>query len=195
MRIGIFGGSFNPPHNAHKSMAISLIETGYLDKIIYVPVGNLYNKPYLANDADRYNMLKLMIEGYDYLEVSDYEFGQLTYTYQTLTHFKNQYPNDDICFICGSDNLKEFTTWREYKYVLSHFKIIVTKRNDDNIDEIINTFREYQNNILVTDINFDKDISSTVIRDKIKTNDTFETMADYVDKKVIDYIKNHQLYK
>ena len=44
MKIGIFGGSFNPPHNMHKNISIELLEKGYLDKIFYVPTGDSYNK-------------------------------------------------------------------------------------------------------------------------------------------------------
>ena len=137
MKIGIFGGSFNPPHNMHKNIALDLIKNKYLDKVIYVPTGNKYNKKGLANQNDRYNMLKLMIEGYDNLDVSNYEFSKLTFTYETLNHFKNIYKNDEIYFICGSDNLKEITTWKNYDYILDNFKLIVIRRNNDDINEIL----------------------------------------------------------
>ena len=73
MKIGIFGGSFNPPHKMHKNIALNLIKNKYLDKVIYVPTGNKYNKKDLIDAMDRYNMLKIMIEGYKNLELSNYE--------------------------------------------------------------------------------------------------------------------------
>ena len=113
MKIGIFGGSFNPPHNMHKNIALDLIKNKYLDKVIYVPTGNKYNKKGLANQNDRYNMLKLMIEGYDNLDVSNYEFGKLTFTYETLNHFKNIYKN-----ACGMEIIcQEQILSREICYI------------------------------------------------------------------------------
>ena len=60
MKIGIFGGTFNPPHNMHKNIAVNLIKNNYLDKVIFVPTGNRYNKKDIIDFKDRYNMVKLM---------------------------------------------------------------------------------------------------------------------------------------
>ena len=57
MKIGIFGGSFNPPHKIHQKIANYLVKNNYLDKVIFVPTGSNYEKPYLASEQDRYNML------------------------------------------------------------------------------------------------------------------------------------------
>ena len=62
MKIGIFGGSFNPPHNMHKNIALDLLKNKYLDKVIYVPTGNKYNKKGLANQNDRYNMFTFIYD-------------------------------------------------------------------------------------------------------------------------------------
>ena len=187
MKIGIFGGSFNPPHNMHKNIALNLIKNNYLDKVIYVPTGDKYNKEGLANQNDRYNMVKLMIKGYNNLDVSNYEFNKLTYTYETLDYFKKIYQNDDIYFICGSDNLKEITTWKNYDYILNNYKIIVIKRNNDDIDKIINNLLIYNKNIIyVTDI--ENNVSSTLIRKSLNKNNN-EYLVQNMDAKVIKYIK------
>ena len=60
MRIGIFRGSFNPPHNMHKDIALNLIKNNYLDKVIYVPTSNKYNKNSLIDYKERYNMLNIL---------------------------------------------------------------------------------------------------------------------------------------
>lgn len=192
MRIGIFGGCFNPPHQMHKDIALNLIKKNYLDKVIYVPTGNFYKKDNLASDIDRYNMLKLMLEDTSNLEVSDYEFGKLKYTYQTLTYFKNQYPNADIYFILGSDNLKELDSWKEYEYILSNFKILVIRRNNDNIDEILNKYYKWKENIITADISLNY-ISSTQIRDLLK-QDRLNINCDMIIKEVLNYITSHNLY-
>jgi nicotinate-nucleotide adenylyltransferase len=192
MKIGIFGGCFNPPHKMHKNIALELIEKKYLDKVIYVPTGNRYNKKDLADVKDRYNMVKLMIKDNKNLEISDYEIkNTLTYTYQTLDYFKEKYQNDEIYFICGSDNLNEITTWNNYHYILNNYKIIVVKRNNDNLNNILNKINN--KNILIANIKL-ASISSTNIRKDIN-NKNYEYLLNYVDKSVLEYIKDKKMYK
>ena len=191
MKIGIFGGSFNPPHNMHKNIALNLIKNKYLDKVIYVPTGNKYKKEGLINQSDRYNMVKLMIEGYDNLDVSNYEFNKLTYTFETLDYFKNSYKNDDIYFICGSDNLKEITTWKNYDYILKNYKIIVIRRNNDDIDKITNNLLIYSKNIIYI-TNIENSVSSTLVRKNLSKNNNAYLLQN-MDAKVIEYIKNNSI--
>lgn len=189
MKIGIFGGSFNPPHKMHKNIALNLIKNNYLDKVIYVPTGNKYNKEELIDSKHRYNMIKLMIKNYNNLELSDYELkNTLTYTYQTLNYFKKTYPNDEIYFICGSDNLKKITTWRNYEYILNNFKILIVKRNNDDINDILNSINS--KNIMIANIELDN-VSSTYIRKNIKDK---QKILNKIDKAVLEYIKEKNLY-
>lgn len=194
MRIGIFGGCFNPPHKMHKNIALELVNNNYLDKVIYVPTGNKYSKTDLISDVDRFNMLKLMCQNSSDLDVSDYEFKTtLTYTYQTLDHFQSIYPNDDIYFICGADNLKEIDTWREYKYILENYKIIVINRNNIDLTSLINKYEQYKKNITIANIRTEE-LSSTKIRSVLK-DAPLEEILNYIDKEVYKYIKNsHGLY-
>ena len=186
MKIGIFGGCFNPPHNMHKKIGMDLIEKGYLDKVIYVPTGDRYQKKDLVSAMDRYNMVSLMIEDYPNLLVSDYELmNNLTYTYQTLEYFKNIYPNDEIHFICGSDNLLQITTWVNYHYILDNFKLLVIMRNNDTIKDLIYQYP----NIIESDICMDS-LSSTVIRDELYKDSSSDNVCD----KVLKYIKEKNLY-
>ncbi len=189
MKIGIFGGSFNPVHNMHKNISLELIDNGYLDKVIYVPTGDKYNKKDLIDFKDRLNMLKLMTEGNDKLDVSDIGNSKYyQYTYQVLDYFRSIYVDDDIYFICGSDNLKYFDTWVKYQYVLECYKLLVIKRNGDNIDDILNKYKDYIGNIIIADI-MESEISSTNIRDNI------EDSIQYLDEKVYRYIRKNKLYK
>ncbi|MDO5569496.1 MAG: nicotinate (nicotinamide) nucleotide adenylyltransferase [bacterium] len=190
MRIGIFGGCFNPPHNMHKNIAISLVEKDYLDKVIYVPTGNWYDKEDLVDDIDRYNMVNLMIKDYSYLEVSDYEFGNLTCTYETLSYFQEKYGEDEIYFICGSDNFNELDTWGEYEDILDSFKIIVIKRNGDNLDKIVKKYKEYEDRIIFADIAFSL-VSSTNVRKQLKD----QRMSKEIEEEVLSYIRKRNLYQ
>ena len=190
MKIGIFGGCFNPPHKMHKDIAVNLINNKYVDKVIYVPTGNKYQKRELLSDNDRYQMLKLMIKGTDKLLVSDYEFNnELTYTYQTLDYFKKKYKNDEIYFIMGADNLDEFNTWKNYQYILKNYKLLVINRGAFDKEELLKKYQGYQENIIFAkqDIHF---ISSSYIRSNI--ND--KSMVEYLDTAVLNYIKLNNLY-
>lgn len=188
MKIGIFGGSFNPPHKMHKRIALELIKKEYVEKVIYVPTGNKYSKKDLIDAKERFKMLKIMTQNNENLLVSNYELKNvLTYTYQTLDYFKSLYPNDEICFICGTDNLQEITTWRNYNYILDNYKIFVIKRNNDNIENIMNSVNT--KNIIIININA-KDLSSTSIRKSLKEDGySFD-----LDDEVMDYIRKRKLY-
>lgn len=190
MRIGIFGGCFNPPHNMHKKIALELIEKNYLDQIIYVPTGNQYKKEDLIDASKRYQMLCLMTKDHPNLLVSDYEIKtQKSYTYQTLSYFKKKYPEDEIYFICGSDNLLDFSTWNNYQYILDCYKILVIRRNDDQIDEILAKYK----NIISVNIPM-SNLSSTRVRDLMKEK-KYEDLSTKLDSSVIQYIKKNKLYK
>ncbi len=192
MKIGIFGGCFNPPHKMHKKIALNLIKNDYLDKIIFVPTGNLYQKKELISDEKRLQMIQLMIQDQQSLEVSNYEFGKLTYTNQTLKYFKKKYPEDELYFICGSDNLSEFDTWKEYQWILTHFKLLVIKRNQDNIDRILKKYDEYRSNILITSLE-ENNLSSTMIREMIR-HGKIEQIKESLDENVYQFIKEMNLY-
>lgn len=188
MKIGIFGGSFNPPHNMHKKIGLELIEKGYLDKVIYVPTGDKYQKKDLIDATKRYDMVKFMIEDSENLSVSDYEIqNKLTYTYQTLSYFNHLYSKDEIYFVCGSDNLLEFDTWNNYHYILDKYKILVMKRGEDKIEEIVSKYP----NVIEVNITM-SDLSSTKIREWIKA-ERIEELGTKMDSSVIDYIKKKNL--
>lgn len=192
MKIGIFGGSFNPPHKMHKKIAIELIKKHYLDKVIFVPTGSKYKyKNNLLSDKVRLEMLKLMCIDNKDLNVSDYELkDHLVYTYETLNYFKNKYKDDEIYFICGTDNFSYVDKWERGIYVLSNNKFLVIKRNTDDINILLEKYKDYKDNIIVTEIE-ENEISSTKIREMIYNNKRAE---DYLDESVYSYIRENNLY-
>lgn len=194
MKIGIFGGSFNPPHKMHLAMADELIRKHYVDKIIFVPTGSQYKyKTNLVADQHRYHMLQLLCKKNKAMEVSDFELKEeVVYTCQTLAYFKSVYPNDEIYFICGTDNLSYMDKWKNGIAILTQYKILVVKRETDAIEEIIHRLQAYQNNIIVTDV-VPRDISSTEIRDMLKAGNADVTR--YLEKEVIQYIRKEHLYE
>ena len=184
MRIGVFGGSFNPPHLMHLNIAKDLLRLKYLDKVIFVPTGNKYSKDDLIDIKYRIEMLKIMIISYDDMIVSDYENqDRVVYTYETLDYFKKKYLGSEIYFILGADNLKQISNWKNSEYILSNYKLLVIKRDDDKI--------EVKDNVVVTNI-LNNDISSTFIRSNIDNDDIIKK---YLDKNVLEYIRKEKLYE
>lgn len=177
MRIGIYIGSFNPPHLGHKKVIDFLLEKDYVDKVVIVPTKNYWNKTNLIDIEDRINMLK----NYENTNIEiDTIHNNYPYTYELLNKLKEVYPTDELYLIIGSDNLDELHEWKNIDDLLNN-KIIVLKRGtikkNPNIDD--------KNIIYVED--FDNiDISSTEIR-----NGKFE----YLDDNIKDYILNNKLYQ
>ena len=193
MRIGIFGGSFNPPHKMHLNIGIELINKHYVDNVFYVPTGGKYKyKNNLLPDKNRLEMLEILTKKYEGLSVNDYELkDEVVYTCETLAYFKEVYPTDDIYFVCGADNLSYIDKWKNGEDILNNYKILVMKRKGEDIDELLEKFKEYKHNIVVVDIE-QRDISSTDIRERLKNN---ENVLDVLDKDVYEYIRKNKLYE
>ena len=195
MKIGIFGGSFNPPHKMHKEIAKELIKKGYVDKIIFVPTGSKYEyKNNLESNEVRYTMLSLMCCKEKDITISKYELqDKPIYTYQSLDHFQRRYKDDEVYFICGTDNLSYMDQWKRGKYILENYKILVIKRETDDIEPLLEKYKKYRENIVVTDVKEQK-LSSTYIREEIKKGN-YRNIKKYVDRKVYRYIRKNHLYQ
>ncbi len=194
MKIGIFGGSFNPPHNMHINIGEELIKQSYLDKIIFVPTGIKYKyKSNLSPNENRFDMLKILTQKNKNFSVSNYEFNDnVVYTCETLDYFKNKYLKDEIFFICGADNLSYIDKWKNGEEILKNYKIIVIARNTDNLESILKKYSKYTDNILVARIP-PYDLSSTEIR-KLVSDGEYHLLDKYLDCDIIDYIIENNLY-
>ena len=196
--IAVFGGSFNPPINSHVLLAKQIVEKcKVVEKLIFVPVSTKYQKAKLADDVHRYNMLKFICEDEDKLEVSDIELNKdkQLYTIETLDLLKEQYGEEyDIWFVMGTDNLKELKTWKQPERLLKEYKIIVLERDNDELEDIIKNDKLLSENkesiIKINGIDI-INLSSTMIREKIKRG---ESVDEFIDKDVLEYIKENNLY-
>ncbi len=99
MKIGIYGGSFNPPHRMHKTIVDEILKKGYVDKIIVVPTADNYKKPNLIPGTFRVEMCEGIFKSNKRVEVSSFEVDGSLYTLNTLNHFKEKYPKADLYFI------------------------------------------------------------------------------------------------
>lgn len=169
-------------------MAENLLK-GYVDKVIYIPAGNNYNKAGLLECKHRIEMLKIMLKDNSNIEVSDIEIGGSLYTLNVLNIFKEKYPDDELYFICGADNLNELDTWHKYEEILQNYKLLVIARRKNNFDEIIKKYDKYRDRILKSEMEMN-DISSTMIRKEIIENGFSDSLSTMMDDKVIEYLKS-----
>ena len=195
MKIGIFGGSFNPPHKMHKKIAKFLIKKGYVDKVIFVRTGMKYQyKTNLISNEKRVEMLSLMIEKERKMSISKYELQpNPVYTYETLKYFKKIYSNEDIFFICGADNLSYIDKWKNGESILKNYNLLVIKRESDEINRLLEKYEKYKSNIVVAPLK-KHSISSTRIRDYLKQNNYLKARL-YLPRKVYRYIRSNHLYE
>ncbi len=199
MKIGFFGGSFNPVTNAHINLALNIIEKYSFDKIVFVPVGNYYEKKGLIDEKHRFNMLKLATEKYENIEVSDIELGQKSVFYATdiFSILKQKYSNDNIYFIMGADNLYSMILWKDFENIVKDYKYIVIERgilNCQNLIQANETFKKYNTNFLPIENKQYSNNSSTYVRKAIE-NGQVENIEEYINPEVYRYIKQNELYK
>ena len=172
VRIGFFGGCFNPPTNIHIKIANNLIQQGKLDKVVFVPVNDYYTKEGLIEANHRYNMLKLATKGYPKIEVDDIEIKENRKLFAIdafkLIYNSNFAKDSEVYLIMGSDNYKKMPIWKDYDKIKNKYKYIVIDRDEN-------------------------EISSTQIRDMIKNND--EKVLEYLSEEVYSYIVENELYK
>ena len=195
-KIGIFGGSFNPVHKGHISLAENAMKKLELDKIIIVPANIPPHKRCddYADGDDRFEMCRLAFENIQGFEVSDWELSRndISYTYNTVMHFIRKYPECQLYLMVGSDMFLSFDTWYRYEDILANAVLTVVSRETDDrflLEEKKSCLEKYGRIIL---LNTDPVvISSTEIRKSIKNHRFFSC---YLSEKVVQYIKQKKLY-
>ncbi|PIW70492.1 MAG: nicotinate (nicotinamide) nucleotide adenylyltransferase [Ignavibacteriales bacterium CG12_big_fil_rev_8_21_14_0_65_30_8] len=186
--IGIFGGTFDPIHLGHLICAQYVFETRELEKIIFVPCNKSPHKKDIisANSNNRIEMIKLSISEIPYFVCSDFEIKQddISYTVDTLIHFKKKYENLEL--IIGEDNFNTFNSWKDPNKIIELAKVIVLKRDRrENHQENI-----YEKSVVYLD-SPNIEISATNIRNRIKNKQSINFL---VPEKVQNYIYDNNLY-
>ena len=137
MKIGIYGGSFNPIHFGHTGLAQWVVNNTDLDEVwlMVSPNNPLKDASILADEQERLAAAKEAIgdgrlASGKRIIVSDFEFTlpRPNYTANTLRELQKQYPQHEFTLIIGEDNLEIFPKWREYTYLLENFRILVYPR-------------------------------------------------------------------
>ncbi len=192
-KIGIFGGSFDPPHREHKSLVEQAIKSLDLDKVYIVPAKippHKKNKS-LSSDKDRLEMCRLAFSDLPCVEISDYELnaGGVSYTYLTCRYFKERHPESQLFWFVGTDMLRNFPTWKNPEEILANATLAVCARNEEQgwLKEEEELFQaRFQRDFALIDYQ-GKDVSSTQIRVLAGagmdiTAYTGETVAAYINR-------------
>jgi nicotinate-nucleotide adenylyltransferase len=132
MRLGLFGGSFDPVHRGHLVLADSCARQAALDAVWFVPTARQPLKPSgpQASDAERLAMLRLALTDRPRFEVSalEIERGGASYTVDTLTEIHAQLPEAELYFLMGADSLADFLQWRRPEEICSLATPLVVRR-------------------------------------------------------------------
>ena len=197
-RIGIYGGTFNPPHIGHISAARQAADLLRLDKLLLIPDRIAPHKQLPEDSAtaqQRLRMLEIAAAGIENVQVSDMELLREgpSYTYQTILQLKEQYPKDDLIFIMGTDMFLSFETWKNPDIILNNASLAVLCRGEkDEKESIAEKKRQMESagrNIYLVK-NQVLPISSTDLRRML----IFDCAGPYLPAGVSDYIHANGLY-
>lgn len=198
MKIGIFGGTFDPPHLGHKKYGEEAVERLSLDKLIVIPTFIPPHKSFNgASGEDRLAMTKALFDGNPRITVSalELERGGKSYTCETVKLLREKYPEDELIFLVGSDMLLSFHTWREPEHILDCVRLCAVSRNSSTgeaeLKRYIDTyFKQRKDRFIIC--SFEPiELSSTQVRNSVKSGEPIEKMTG---GQVEKYIKEKELY-
>ncbi len=216
-RIAYYGGSFDPVHIGHLTIAKALLDQFGLDEFVFIPAFHAPHKVRLTPTSayDRYAMLCLVTQNEPSVRVSkmEIEMPERPYSVETLGRIKAERPDDEIFFVMGADSWMDITTWREWETVLTMTNHIVITRPGVEIgfshvtDEIRSKIVDIRGNfnaksqsreaakdkrqIYITDL-VNLNISATKIRSKIRANEL--SWREDVPAEVANYVEKYQIY-
>lgn len=187
---GFLGGSFDPVHFGHINIAVEMKEKLNLEKILFCPTGISpfkEKKPPVANNKDRYEMLKIALKDLKDFEIIDFEIKKqgVSYTVDTLNSLKGKY---NLRLILTEETLEFFHLWKEYKEILEIAPPIVGVRKKQISEFKSKNFTLNSKNFVKTSV---FEISSTEIRERLKKR---MYVGHLVPKEVLDYIYKYNLY-
>ncbi|MBR6138176.1 MAG: nicotinate-nucleotide adenylyltransferase [Prevotella sp.] len=185
--IGIFGGSFNPIHKGHVALARQLLRRAQLDEVWFLvsPQNPLKPQSLLLDDNMRLEMARLALKDEPHLVASDYEFHlpRPSYTWNTLQHLSQDYPQHRFTLIIGADNWQLFSRWRNSRDILANYSVVIYPRDGYPVDE---TTLPPNVRLVKTRL---YNMSSTLVRQLLAER---KSMRRYLHPKVIDFIKENQ---
>lgn len=192
MKVGLLGGTFDPVHNGHVSIAKSFLESAYIDElwILLTPFPPHKLDSGRISYINRLEMLTLAFKDFENLRIStlENELPEPSYTVNTIRDLKKTYQDYEFLYCLGEDSLSKFHTWKYYDEILSEAKILVTVRPGYNHDNVISEILERAIFVEHQPIK----ISSSEIKNRVKDG---KEIVDLVPQNVDSFIKANNLYK
>lgn len=194
MRIGIYGGSFNPPHIAHLIVAEQVRSQFGLDKVLWIPN---YIPPHKSTEAfaspeDRLEMTRLATQSHAAFEISSIELDRkgTSFMIDTIHSLKEKAPEDAFYLIIGGDSLADFMTWHQPESIVAQVPLLVYRRPGNN-QGVTSAEKTYPDRVHFVDAP-GMEISSKVIRGMLYSNKSIRYL---VPDSVLTYIQQNQLYR
>ena len=190
MKIGIYGGAFNPPHFGHLIITNYILHEFKLDFIYFIPSYHSGHKQINVDSEKRLHMLKLSLKNNNSFCINTCEIKakKISYTIDTLKNICS--PKNQYYLIIGNEWLPQFNTWKDYKKIFNFCSLIVAHRisKENKIPLFLRSFKNkifFSNNPLI-------EISSSKIQEMIKKN---RDIRYFVSTEVYRYIQKEKLYK
>lgn len=175
MKVGIYGGSFNPIHNGHIALAEAFLRQAKLDEVWFMvsPQNPLKANTSLLDDKIRFKMVQKVLRHKRNLIACDYEFylSKPSYTWDTLQRLSNDFPQHQFTLLIGSDNWTAFDRWYHHEDILQNYKIVIYPRLGDEIGK-----NELPNSVSLLNAEF-INISSTEIRERIANGKSIDHLV------------------
>lgn len=199
MRIGVYGGTFNPPHLGHKHLAMQIRQAAKLDKIIIIPV---FSPPHKSSNevADGFHRMEMcrILFNEDFFEISDIELNRegKSYTFDTICQLKEIYSKDELFLIMGSDMLLCFDSWYRYMDILNMVTLCAASRGDADFSVL----EEYARTTLNLDTNRNEIVISNIEPMKCTSSEirycilNGGEIVDLVSPEIDRYIKLNLIY-
>lgn len=199
IRLGIYGGTFSPPHLGHVSAARSFVRGAALDRLIIMPDFTPPHKSDFGNVTadDRLAMCRIAFADVPCAEVSDFEIirGGKSYTYVTLEAFAKE--NVELFFLCGTDMLLTLDTWKCPEIIFDLATICYVRRESDTCNDVLikDKISEYKRRFSARIIELEHRVleaSSTDLRSNIESGDM---TSINLSSGVMEYIRERGLYR
>lgn len=197
MRIGLYGGTFDPIHLGHLIVMENVINYMNLDRIIILPSSNPPHKKdkKITEVNTRVEMVSEAIKDNDKIILSTFESTDqvIRYTHDTIKYFTDSLKGHEIFYIMGEDSFMTIDTWKNYKYILDSNIIVFSREGIDPESQLVEKVKKVRkdnpNIFLINSLSIN--ISSTLIRSLVKN----EKSIKYLVKDGVDYIiKQRNLY-
>ena len=192
MKIGIFGGSFNPIHSGHAIIAHHIISSGAVDRLwlMVSPVNPLkVGLEQQVADTDRLRMVEMVTRPLENVETSAFEFTmpKPSYTIDTLNALQAKFPDDELYLVIGADNWTVFDRWRNSEEILAKYHVLIYPRlgHDVVIPEALRDRVTLVNAPII-------ELSSTAVRERLAQG---LSVRYYVPDEVLGYIERKGLYR